>query len=171
MNRRFLTITALIASLTLVGAGCGTSTEKTGEPKDEDQKQERPTTETTTENEPAPPKDGRTASGDLVQRGENLTLPPDFPSEIPIYPGSSVNAVTLVTAVDAASVLLTTMTPIDAVVVWYDQQTTSMWTTRTATTATDKVMRVYEKPGFTLNVTIERKDGLTNITALRIKKQ
>lgn len=144
---------ALLSILLLVGAGCD-------EPK---------TIVVEDEYTLPPPRDGRMANGDLVLKGENLTIPPDFPSDVPVYPGASVDGVTKVAAADAAALLLTTMDRVDNVATWYDAQTAGMWTPVTTSTETNKATRKYKKPGYSLDVTIELKASVTSITAVRAK--
>jgi len=164
MSRNHLVPASLLALTLLIGAGCSPDAAPTEALKPPQEEAQTP---------PAVPADddGRTANGDLVQRGENLSLPANFPTDVPIYEGAAIEAVTTVAAADAASVLLTTTDPVTMVTQWYDARTSDGWSVRASTDATDKTTRAYEKPGYDLKMTIERKEGLTNITVLRVKKE
>ncbi|TAK03683.1 hypothetical protein EPO34_00785 [Patescibacteria group bacterium] len=144
-----LVATLPLAALILVGAGCGASTAT------------NPLTGTTTYDDGA---------GTRVQVGNGVSIPADFPADIPMYPGATV--VTAMTSAQegrqGASLMLTTPDAVAAASGWYEQELVGDGWEKSGNFAVNgSDMRAYEKGDAALSVTASPGDeGLTSILVI-----
>jgi hypothetical protein len=109
-------------------------------------------------------------AGATVLKGEDVEIPPNFPGDVPRYPGAKASAVTILPNDAASSVLLITGDPVATVAAWYEANAAG-WAASAPESGTTREVRRFLKPGVTLTVTIELKLGRTEITAVRAKKE
>jgi hypothetical protein len=89
-----------------------------------------------------------------VQFGENVSIPDNFPKEIPILDGAKVVGVA-VTVDEGSWVSLTTDKTVDEVARWYDEQLLSAgWTVEGSYTARGMATKMYENGSMKLSVII-----------------
>jgi len=98
-------------------------------------------------------KDNKT--GQTVAFGEDLKLPDDFPSDVPIYGGAKISAVTTNKQEGSANATLTSSDDKDAVLKWYeDKMKSDGWEEKNSSTINNVEFREYAKGKAKLAVSI-----------------
>lgn len=173
----FVSVIAAVAALSLFGAGCfsaetitkkvqekvaeGVASRATGGDVDVDTKNNAVTF--------------KNAAGDVVQFGENVTIPADFPKDVPVYPGSKAASVVISSSGDKSSSLSLKSSDDSAKVVkWYEDTLKAQgWTQEQTMTAAGVDLRNYKKDGVQLSVTVTSggEESTTVISLIRTPKE
>jgi hypothetical protein len=106
-------------------------------------------------------------NGETASYGENVTIPSDFPSDVPVYAGGTVIAVT--NAADGASLTFTTSDSIDTVMTWYDSQL-SDWTKSADLAYSGSHTVQYEKDGVQIAVNASASGDTTSVVVIRTQE-
>jgi hypothetical protein len=101
-------------------------------------------------------KDSQT--GNVTLFGENVTIPDDFPKDVPLYPGVKVTSVVMEKTGDKPSSLGLKMTDdVDKVVTWYAKTLKEQgWSEKSSFNAGEVQTRVYTKPKANLSLTASK---------------
>jgi hypothetical protein len=155
-----LALLASLASLLLVGAGCGQTIA-------ENVTERRINSELGT-NGSVDIDDGtvniKTNEG-VFTTGSNVKLPADFPSEIPVYPGANVLSASTMAADNSGSLVLSTPDKQDAVMAWYGDKL-SGWTKVGTNIYGAQTMVQYKKDEAEMTVMTGESDGMTSMTVI-----
>ncbi len=117
-------------------------------------------------------KDNKT--GNTVAFGEDLKLPDDFPSDVPIYGGAKVTAVTTNKQEKSANVTLTSTDAKDKVMKWYeDKMKADGWEEKNSSTINEVEFREYTKGQVKIAVSVWPNDDKqsTFITVSRTEEK
>lgn len=114
-----------------------------------------------------------TESGTKAAWGENVEIPDEFPSDLPVYENGTVVGVTVTTtgaAIGAWVSVSTTDTPSQAVSWYADRLTSDGWTQQASYSMQDMEMRTFAKGGASITVSAGSsgtETGETVVTAAR----
>ncbi len=113
------------------------------------------------------------STNDSIKLGDNVTIPDDFPSDIPRYPGAITQFVTVVAQEHAHSMSQQTADDIPTVTAWIKQSlSTSGYTGINEFTESSVAMLGFEKGtiSFQFQITRDNQQGKTNILTVRQEK-
>lgn len=116
-----------------------------------------------------------TKTGDMMAFGENVTLPPEFPKDIPMYAGVKVVGLTIsAKAGTGTSVTMKSESTKEKIVTWYAGQMKSAgFTEESSMTAGNTDIRSYSKGSVKITLTVAFNSGETPesiITLIRTEK-
>ena len=121
-------------------------------------------------------KDNKTGSS--MAYGENLTIPDDFPKDVPVYPGASVKGI--VTSKEGGASYTLTLMSKDTnakVIAWYqDKMKSDGWTEEASMSATGYETRSYQKDSLSIGLNViggdeQDQDRETSIMISRTEKK
>lgn len=94
-------------------------------------------------------------TGNTVAFGEDLKLPSDFPSDVPIYGGAKISAISTNKQEGSANATLTSTDAQDKVLKWYeDKMKADGWEEKNSSTMNNVEFREYEKGKVTIAVSV-----------------
>lgn len=99
--------------------------------------------------------------GNKVQYGNNVSVPSDFPKEIPVYANASVLSTAM--AADSSSITLQTSDKATDVLTWYESQL-SEWKKEASFDMQNVMARTYDKDGKKLVLSLSTQDAQTAIS-------
>ena len=99
-------------------------------------------------------------TGSSVAYGENVTIPADFPKDVPVYPGAkAIGVVMTKTGDQGASLTLKTDDDTAKVIAWYEDQLKASWKQDSSFTANDTEIRSYSKGTAKIALTVSPGDN------------
>ena len=175
-NRNIVRTIACAAALTLFGAGCGASVSQKIGDSVADRVVGAATggkVEVNSGNDHVTFKD---KDGNVLSYGDNLTIPADFPKDVPVYAGAVVKGVTNNSSNGSVGATLNLEIADDATKVasWYDGQLKGAGFTQDSDLdASGTIVRMYSKANVTMSFTIttdSEKANTTWVTVIRAMK-
>lgn len=150
----------LLIPLTLIGAGC----EKSLSERATEYAVEKAVEQQTDGNVDLDLNDGQISytdnEGNKVQYGQNVSLPSDFPKDIPVYKGSTI--LTTATTSEGSYISLQTTDSATDVLAWYETELKG-WTKEESFDMQGLSARTFTKPGLKIVITAASQDGQTMI--------
>ena len=163
--KHIVPLVSVAAVISLMGAGCNPlqSAQKAAEQKVADSiasgilsKASNGKVDVNTANNQMQFKDNKT--GNTVSFGENLSIPADFPKDVPIYPGSKASSIMSSQTDKTANATLTTSDDSATVIKWYEGQF-SGWKEDENSTINNVEVREYSKDTVKITVSVWPQSG------------